>query len=82
MPRFARRYDWPTVYVLDRVLQPVGARCHIRRIDRQQHEAETYHLVRVPIMVKRERQFSLMQQCCNVSNPCKKKNVCQRVVVC
>jgi hypothetical protein len=41
----ARRYDWPTVYVLDRVLQPVGARCHIRRIDRQQHGAETYHLV-------------------------------------
>jgi hypothetical protein len=34
-----------TVYVLDRVLQPVGARCHIRRIDSQQHEAETYHLV-------------------------------------
>jgi hypothetical protein len=33
------------VYVLDKVLQPVGARCHIRRIDCQQHEAETYHLV-------------------------------------
>jgi hypothetical protein len=25
----------------NRVLQPVGARCHIRRIDRQQHEAES-----------------------------------------
>jgi hypothetical protein len=30
---------------LDRVLQPVGARCHIRRIDSRQHEAETYHLL-------------------------------------
>jgi hypothetical protein len=29
----------------NRVLQSVRARCHTQRIDCQQHEAETYHLV-------------------------------------